>query len=116
MVKFFSGHVYRPDDEVQLRRVGQQLFRPVEGHGRFAQLRAHADGQPVAAALPCLRHLPRHGGPVEAGAGQVTAPQNGVHVVGNAYLVQPAVDGRPGQLQHGDRPVRRHAGMGMIIR
>ena len=116
MMEFFSSHVYRTDDKVQSGRFFEQFLCPVEAHGRFAQLRAQPDGQPPGVLLPRLRHLRQQTRPVEMLSGRVTAPQHRVHVVGDAYLVQPGAHRRLRQLVHRQRAVRRRGGMGVIIR
>ena len=113
--EFFSRHVDGPDDEIQLGRVIQQMLRPIEGHGRLAQLRAQPDGEPVAVQPPRLRQLRLGLVPVEVPAGLAAAPADGVHMVSDADLVQPAGHGGLRHAGDGFPPVGGAVGMGVII-
>ena len=113
--KFFPRHVDGPDDEIQLGRVIQQMLRPVKGQIRLAQLRAQPDGEPVAVQPPRLRQLRLGLVPVEVPAGLEAAPADGVHMVGDADLVQPAGHGGLRHAGDGFPPVGGAVGMGVII-
>ena len=103
------------DDEVQRGRVGQQVLRPVEGHVGLAQLRAQPDGQPVAVQAAGLRQLTERFVPVEVPTGRVAAPADGIHMVGDADLLQALGNGSLRQAGDGLLPVGGAVGMGVII-
>ena len=113
---FVPRHVHRADDEVQRRRTLHQPCGAVEAQIGLAQFRA----QLQLNALAVLRH--RVGVlllglyPVEAVRSQLgSAPLDGIHMVGEAQLIQPTGDPFPRQLRHGHMAVRRAGGMYMII-
>ena len=104
------------DDEIQRRRGGHLFFGTVEAQIRLAQLRAQL--QPDTAAVQgnsFLILLPGLLPVVAVGAQMGAAPFNGVHMVGEADLIQPPGDALPGHVRHGQVAVRRAGGVYMII-
>ena len=106
----------RADDEVQRRRIGHLALGAVKTQVRLTQLRTQL--QPDAVTVLPHRVLVLLPGlfPVIAVAAQVGgAPLNGVHMVGEADLIQAPGDALPRHVCHGQAAVRRTGGVYMII-
>ena len=109
------GHMDGADDEIQLRRRIQQVVGPVEAQISLAQLSAQLQLDAAAILPPCFVVLCLQRRPVVRLPGLVGSPLDGVHMVGEAQLVETAGNTLPGHLRHGQMAVRRAGGVYMII-
>ena len=109
------GHMGGADDEIQLRCRIQQVVGPVEAQIGLAQFRTQL--QPDAAAIlpPGFIVLCLQRRPVVCLPGLVGPPLDGIHMVGEAQLVETAGNTLPGHFRHGQMAVRRAGGVYMII-